>query len=160
MSKLIAAHTNPGAEYPGYINFTRENDGSITVYFRGNPTKADGSAHFSEGANAILTLANQDFQDFINEVTRFLRIATETTEPDAVQTKDAQSIRAEALRDAAKMIRSGAGMCDLIDDDLLDQQAKNVLLLIERPLDPLIAETDLSCIEEPATAIRSLGDRG
>lgn len=42
MSKCISAHTNPGADYPGYINFTREDDGSVTVYFRGDPIKRDG----------------------------------------------------------------------------------------------------------------------
>lgn len=42
MSKCIAAHTNPGADYPGYINFTREDDGAITVHFRGDPSAADG----------------------------------------------------------------------------------------------------------------------
>jgi hypothetical protein len=42
MSKCIAAHTNPGSEYPGYINFTREDDGAVTVHFRGDPSKTDG----------------------------------------------------------------------------------------------------------------------
>lgn len=42
MSKCISAHTNPGSEYPGYINFTREDDGSVTVHFRGEPSKREG----------------------------------------------------------------------------------------------------------------------
>lgn len=42
MTTCIAAHTNPGADYPGYINFTREDDGTITVHFRGDPSKRDG----------------------------------------------------------------------------------------------------------------------
>ena len=43
MSKLIAAHTNSGIGYPGYINFTREDDGTISVHFRGDPTvRPDG----------------------------------------------------------------------------------------------------------------------
>jgi hypothetical protein len=42
MSKCIAAHTNPGADYPGYINFTREEDGTVSVHLRGNPSKRDG----------------------------------------------------------------------------------------------------------------------
>ena len=43
MSRCIVALTNPGSQYPGYINFTLEDDGStITVHFRGNPTTVDG----------------------------------------------------------------------------------------------------------------------
>jgi hypothetical protein len=42
MSKLIAAHTNVGTLYPGYINFTLEDDGSVSVYLRGDPTTKDG----------------------------------------------------------------------------------------------------------------------
>lgn len=42
MSKYIVAHTNADSEYPGYINFTREVDGGVTVYFRGDPSKRDG----------------------------------------------------------------------------------------------------------------------
>jgi hypothetical protein len=42
MRKCIAAHTNPGVEYPGYINFTRNDDGTVTVFLRGDPKKIDG----------------------------------------------------------------------------------------------------------------------
>jgi hypothetical protein len=42
MSKCITAHTNPGSDYPGYINFTREDDGSVSVYLRGDPSRVDG----------------------------------------------------------------------------------------------------------------------
>lgn len=42
MSKMIVAHTNLDPSYPGYINFTREIDGTVTVYFRGNPVKREG----------------------------------------------------------------------------------------------------------------------
>ena len=42
MGKCIAAHTNPGADYPGYINFTREDDGTVSVHFRGDPSKVEG----------------------------------------------------------------------------------------------------------------------
>jgi len=41
MSKCINAHTNPGFD-PGYINFTREDDGSVSVHLRGNPSTVDG----------------------------------------------------------------------------------------------------------------------
>lgn len=43
MSKCLAAHTNPGSQYPGYINFTREDDGTVTVHFRADPVKSEGS---------------------------------------------------------------------------------------------------------------------
>lgn len=41
-TKLIAAHTNFEPSYPGYINFTREEDGRVTVFFRGNPSTREG----------------------------------------------------------------------------------------------------------------------
>ncbi len=41
MSKCISAHTNPGLE-PGFINFTREGDGSVSVHVRGDPSRIDG----------------------------------------------------------------------------------------------------------------------
>lgn len=37
MSQPICAHTNLEATYPGYINFTREDDGTVTVHLRGDP---------------------------------------------------------------------------------------------------------------------------
>ena len=43
MSKCIAAHTNLDPSYPGYINFTREDDGTVSVHFRGDPSKVDGA---------------------------------------------------------------------------------------------------------------------
>lgn len=42
MSKYINAHTNAGAIYPGYINFTREDDGSVSVHLRGDPETKGG----------------------------------------------------------------------------------------------------------------------
>ena len=42
MSKCIAAHTNPGCDYPGYVNFTRENDGTVSVFLRGDPSVVEG----------------------------------------------------------------------------------------------------------------------
>ena len=42
MSKCLAAHTNPGANFPGYLNFTREDDGSVTVHFRADPSTSKG----------------------------------------------------------------------------------------------------------------------
>lgn len=41
MPKCITAHTNPGLD-PGYINFTREDDGTVSVHLRGNPSTIDG----------------------------------------------------------------------------------------------------------------------
>lgn len=42
MSKCIAAHTNADPTYPGYVNFTREDDGSVTVIVRGDPKSVEG----------------------------------------------------------------------------------------------------------------------
>lgn len=42
MSKLISAHTNLDPNYPGYINFTREDDGSVSVHLRGDPSTVGG----------------------------------------------------------------------------------------------------------------------
>jgi len=42
MSTLISAHTNGDPLYPGYINFTREDDGTVSVYLRGNPETVAG----------------------------------------------------------------------------------------------------------------------
>lgn len=39
---LINAHTNPGLN-PGYINFTRQADGTVSVILRGDPTKFEGA---------------------------------------------------------------------------------------------------------------------
>lgn len=41
--KCIAAYTNPGADYPGYVNVSQDDDGSIVVTTRGDPKKVDGS---------------------------------------------------------------------------------------------------------------------
>lgn len=43
MGKCIQAHTNPtGTGCPGYINFTREDDGSVSVHLRGDPNTVTG----------------------------------------------------------------------------------------------------------------------
>lgn len=42
MSKCITAHTNLDPQYPGYVNFTRQDDGTVTVIVRGDPTKVEG----------------------------------------------------------------------------------------------------------------------
>lgn len=42
MTKLIGAHTNLNSVYPGYINFTREDDGTVSVYLRGDPSTREG----------------------------------------------------------------------------------------------------------------------
>lgn len=43
MSKCIAAHTNFDPSYPGYVNFTRNDDGTVTVIVRADPKKVEGS---------------------------------------------------------------------------------------------------------------------
>jgi hypothetical protein len=42
MRDLIYADTKPGVSYPGYVNFTREDDGSVTLVVRGDPSSHDG----------------------------------------------------------------------------------------------------------------------
>jgi hypothetical protein len=37
----VAAHTNLGS-YPGFVNFTRQPDGSVNVCVRGEPTEVEG----------------------------------------------------------------------------------------------------------------------
>jgi hypothetical protein len=43
MKPPIFAHTNLDSIYPGYINFTPNEDGSVTVILRGDPKKAAAS---------------------------------------------------------------------------------------------------------------------
>lgn len=43
--KLIAAHTNLDPIYPGYVNFTREADGSVSVHTRGDPKVHEDGAY-------------------------------------------------------------------------------------------------------------------
>lgn len=45
MSKLIAASTTMAPIYPGYVNFSREDDGSVTVITRGDPEVAEDRAY-------------------------------------------------------------------------------------------------------------------
>ena len=45
MSKQIAAHTNPGGIFPGYVNFTREEDGRVTVHLRSDPAVLENRAY-------------------------------------------------------------------------------------------------------------------
>jgi hypothetical protein len=43
VSKCIGAHTNLDPSYPGYVNFTRNDDGTVTVIVRADPKKIEGS---------------------------------------------------------------------------------------------------------------------
>ena len=43
MGKYIAACTTLAPIYPGYVNFSREDDGSVTVTVRGDPQTRDGA---------------------------------------------------------------------------------------------------------------------
>lgn len=45
MSKCIGAHTNSGALYPGYINFSRDDDGSISIIIRSDPKITKDSSY-------------------------------------------------------------------------------------------------------------------
>lgn len=60
MSKYLNAHTNRDASYPGFINFSREDDGSVSVLVRGDPSTTG-----KEGASAKLTLSAADFDALI-----------------------------------------------------------------------------------------------
>lgn len=42
MNKTIAAYTKAGAEYPGYVNATREDDGTVSLTVRADPQKREG----------------------------------------------------------------------------------------------------------------------
>ena len=44
MGKCISAYTKLDAAYPGYINFTREDDGTVSVHLRADPTIVENSA--------------------------------------------------------------------------------------------------------------------
>lgn len=50
----------------------------------------------------------------------------------AINTMDDAEIRAMAIEECASLIQSGAGMADLIDQELLDQQAEYIRALILR----------------------------
>lgn len=41
--KCVYAHTNLDPTYPGYVNFTREDDGTVSLYVRGDPKPFDGT---------------------------------------------------------------------------------------------------------------------
>ena len=43
MAKCLAAYTKPGASYPGYVNISREDDGTVSLFVRGDPTITDGA---------------------------------------------------------------------------------------------------------------------
>lgn len=45
MAKCLAALTKPGAGYPGYINFTRYDDGSVSITVRADPDVRENSIH-------------------------------------------------------------------------------------------------------------------
>ena len=42
MRKMIAAYTKLDSVYPGYVNVSSEDDGSVVVTARSDPTKQDG----------------------------------------------------------------------------------------------------------------------
>jgi len=43
MKQVIAAHTTLAPVYPGYVNVSREDDGSVVVTARGDPNVRDGA---------------------------------------------------------------------------------------------------------------------
>lgn len=44
MVRYIGAMTKDGADYPGYVNATQDDDGSIVLTVRGDPTIRENSA--------------------------------------------------------------------------------------------------------------------
>jgi hypothetical protein len=69
------------------------------------------------------------------EATR--RWNTRSTHPDSLtdnhalaDMNPAHNVREATIRECAELIKSGAGMADLIDQDELDQQAKYILDLL------------------------------
>ncbi|WP_136617081.1 MULTISPECIES: hypothetical protein [Mesorhizobium] len=45
MAKLMAAFTTLGPIYPGFVNVSRNDDGSVTIYVRGDPEVRADSAY-------------------------------------------------------------------------------------------------------------------
>ena len=43
MSKCLSAYTKLDQIYPGYINYTQESNGTISIYVRGDPKVVDGA---------------------------------------------------------------------------------------------------------------------
>lgn len=63
MRKLIAACTTLAPSYPGYVNFSREDDGSVTVITRGDPTE-----HGDEGKTVSVRLTADEWTRFFAEI--------------------------------------------------------------------------------------------
>lgn len=45
MTKLITAFTTPAPLYPGFINISREDDGSVVLLMRGDPNVREDSSY-------------------------------------------------------------------------------------------------------------------
>ena len=54
----IAAHTHPTGNYPAYINFTKNDDGSVDIHLRGEPP----GDHHDTGPTAVMTLPWAEWQ--------------------------------------------------------------------------------------------------
>ena len=62
MSGLIYADTKCEPSYPGYVNFTREADGSVTLVVRSDPKTVNGSyVQVFEGQTAVIRLSAEEF---------------------------------------------------------------------------------------------------
>lgn len=42
MTDLVTAYTKPGVSYPGYVNITRQDDGSVRLIVRADPETEHG----------------------------------------------------------------------------------------------------------------------
>lgn len=70
-SKLITACTTLAPIYPGYVNFSREDDGSVVVIVRGDPVIADDRAFVcghatDKGAHGRCTPGDERCNNYCN----------------------------------------------------------------------------------------------
>jgi hypothetical protein len=63
MSKYIAACTTMAPSYPGYVNFSRENDGSVTIITRGDPTDRG-----DESKTVSVRLTADEWKELVAEI--------------------------------------------------------------------------------------------
>lgn len=63
MRKYIAACTTMAPSYPGYVNFSHDDDGSVVVITRGDPT---GDGH--EGKTVSVRLTADEWKELIAEI--------------------------------------------------------------------------------------------
>lgn len=68
MKKLIAACTTLAPTYPGFLNVSRDENGSFIVTVRGDPIQSDGNV--DAGPFAAVTLTAGEWQTFVAEAAK------------------------------------------------------------------------------------------